>query len=64
MVNVVKPKVIIFNGVNKNLDLHLLFRGEEVDITIMYTYLGCVSRVLTLVSDQFLSLRSIKDIDP
>lgn len=38
-VNLGKTKVMIFNGVKKTLDLHFLFRGEEVEITSTYNYL-------------------------
>ena len=31
---------MIFNGVKKTSDLHFLFRGEEIEINNMYTYLG------------------------
>ena len=39
-INLGKTKVMIFNGVKKTSDLHFLFRGEEIEITNMYTYLG------------------------
>ena len=39
-VNRSKTKVMIFNGVKKNLDFRFLFKGEEVEITSTYTYLG------------------------
>jgi hypothetical protein len=31
---------MIFNGLKKSVDLHFFFRGEEIEITIAYTYLG------------------------
>jgi hypothetical protein len=41
MVNLGKTKVMIFNGSKKILfDHHFFFRGEEIEITNMYTYLG------------------------
>jgi hypothetical protein len=44
MVNLSKTKVMIFNGSKKVLlDHHFLFRGEEIQITNTYTYLGCNS---------------------
>jgi hypothetical protein len=39
-INLGKTKVIIFNGSKKSVDLHFFFRGEEIDITNAYTYLG------------------------
>jgi len=40
-INLGKRKVMIFNGSKKVLlDHHFLFRGEEIQITITYTYLG------------------------
>jgi hypothetical protein len=39
-VNLGKTKVMIFNGLKKSLDLHFFFRGEEIEITNTYTYLG------------------------
>jgi hypothetical protein len=35
-----KTRVMIFNGSKKSIDLHFFFRGEEIEITIPYTYLG------------------------
>ena len=40
MVNLGKTKVMIFNGLKKTSNLHFFFRGEEIEITIAYTYLG------------------------
>jgi hypothetical protein len=41
MVNLGKTKVMIFNGSKKVLlDYHFFFRGEEIEITNTYTYLG------------------------
>jgi hypothetical protein len=41
MINLGKTKVIIFNFSKKSLsDSHFYFKGEEVEITIAYTYLG------------------------
>jgi hypothetical protein len=41
MVNLGKTKVMIFNGSKKILfDHHFFFRGEEIEITNTYTYLG------------------------
>jgi hypothetical protein len=31
---------MIFNGSKKSVDLHFFFRGEEIEITNAYTYLG------------------------
>jgi hypothetical protein len=39
-INLGKTKVMIFNGSKKFMDLHFFFRGEEIEITIAYTYLG------------------------
>jgi hypothetical protein len=39
-INLGKTKVMIFNGLKKSVDLHFFFRGEEIEITITYTYLG------------------------
>jgi hypothetical protein len=39
-VNLGKTKVMIFNGLKKTSDLHFFFRGEEIEITNTYTYLG------------------------
>lgn len=39
-INLGKTKVMIFNGLKKTSDLHLFFRGEEIEITGTYTYLG------------------------
>jgi hypothetical protein len=39
-VNLGKTKVMIFNGSKKSVDLHFFFRGEEIEITNAYTYLG------------------------
>jgi len=40
-INLGKTKVTIFNGSKKILfDYHFFFRGEEIEITSMYTYLG------------------------
>ena len=39
-VNLSKTKVMIFNGVNKTSYFCFLFKGEEVEITNTYTYLG------------------------
>ena len=39
-VNLSKTKVMIFNGIKKSSDFHFLFKGEEVEITSTYTYLG------------------------
>jgi len=39
-VNLGKTKVMIFNGVKQTSDLQIRFKGEEVEITITYTYLG------------------------
>ena len=38
--NLSKTKVMIFNGVKKTSDFRFLFKGEEVEITSSYTYLG------------------------
>ena len=38
--NLGKTKVMIFNGTKKTFDFHFLFKGEEVEITSTYTYLG------------------------
>jgi hypothetical protein len=40
MVNLGKTKVMIFNGLKKTSNFHFLFRGEEIEITSTYTYLG------------------------
>jgi hypothetical protein len=41
MVNLGKTKVMIFNGSKKILfDHHFFFKGEEIEITNTYTYLG------------------------
>jgi len=41
MINLLKTKIMIFNGSNKTLfDHHFFFRGEEIEITNTYTYLG------------------------
>lgn len=40
MVNLGKTRVMIFNGVKKTSDFHFLFRGEEIEITSTYNYLG------------------------
>ena len=39
-VNLSKTKVMIFNGVKKTSHFRFLFKGEEVEITSTYTYLG------------------------
>lgn len=39
-VNLSKTKVIVFNGTKKSQDLQFLFKGETVEITNSYTYLG------------------------
>jgi hypothetical protein len=39
-INLGKTKVMIFNESKKSVDLHFLFRGEEIEITSAYTYLG------------------------
>lgn len=40
-VNLGKTKVMIFNGTKKTLsDVHFFSRGEEIEITSTYTYLG------------------------
>ena len=38
--NLSKTKVMIFNGVKKTTDFRFLFKGEEIEITSTYTYLG------------------------
>ena len=38
--NLSKTKVMVFNGVKKTSDFRFLFKGEEVEITNTYTYLG------------------------
>jgi hypothetical protein len=38
--NLGKTKVMIFKGLKKTSDLHFFFRGEEIEITNTYTYLG------------------------
>jgi hypothetical protein len=36
-----KAKVMIFNGTKKTFSkLHFFFTGEEIEITITYTFLG------------------------
>jgi hypothetical protein len=40
MVILGKTKVMIFNRLKKTLDLHFFFKGEEIEITNTYTYLG------------------------
>ena len=40
MVNLGKTKVMIFNKLRNNIELHLFFRGEAFEITNTYTYLG------------------------
>ena len=41
MFNLGKTKVMVFNGTKKTvLNLHFFFRGEEIEITNTYTYLG------------------------
>ena len=42
-VNLGKTKVMIFNGVKKTSNFRFLFKGEEVEITSTYTYLGVQS---------------------
>jgi len=37
-INLGKTKVMIFNGLNKFVELNFFFRGEEIEITIAYTY--------------------------
>jgi hypothetical protein len=39
-INLGKTKVMIFNGSKNFVDLHLFFIGEEIKITISYTYPG------------------------
>ena len=39
-VNLGKTKVMIFNGMKKTSNFRFLFKGEEVEITSTYTYLG------------------------
>jgi len=39
-VNLGKTKVMIFNRLNKSVDIHFFFRGEEIEITSAYTCLG------------------------
>jgi hypothetical protein len=39
-VNLGKTKVMIFNGLKKTSNFHFLFKGEEIEITNTYTYLG------------------------
>jgi len=39
-INLGKTKVMIFNRLNKITYLHFFFRGEEIEITDTYTYLG------------------------
>ena len=39
-VNLGKTKVMIFNGVKKTSNFRFLFKGEKVEITNTYTYLG------------------------
>jgi len=39
-VNLSKTKIMIFNGGKKTQDFRFLFKGEEVEITNTYTYLG------------------------
>ena len=38
--NLSKTKVMIFNGVKKITNFRFLFKGEEIEITSAYTYLG------------------------
>jgi hypothetical protein len=64
MVNLGKTKVMIFNGVKKISDLHFFFRGEEIEITNTYTYLGVQFSGPHFSLRPSFSLRSTKDMDP
>jgi hypothetical protein len=64
MVDLGKTKVMIFNGLKKTMNLHFFFKGEEIEITNTYIYLGVQFLGPTSVCDQPSSLGSTRDIDP
>jgi hypothetical protein len=65
MVNLGKTKVMIFNGLKKVLlNYHFLFRGEEIEITNTYTYLGCNFRGPVSIYDMLFNHESTRVADP